>query len=79
MAREARLRQKDATVSVLLEADVTDARDIMDISIFDTLEKEWLLAPGAKLRVERIEDDPQQDGGTSAGHGLEKVYLTQIA
>jgi hypothetical protein len=53
----------DATVSVFVKVDVQDARDVSEISVLDGAEAEWLLPPGGKLKVEKIEDDPVKDPG----------------
>jgi hypothetical protein len=47
----------DATVSVFVEAEVVDARDIQDLSIYGGIEAEWLLPPGGYLVIEAIEDE----------------------
>ena len=44
-------------VSVYEEAEIEDARDVMDFSIFAS-ENEWLVLPGTKLKVVDIVDDP---------------------
>lgn len=69
----------DATISVFVEADILDARDIMALSVYGATEQEWLVPPGTKLIVESIEDDTvQEDGEPPAATAWKKVYLKQV-
>lgn len=69
----------DQTVSVFLEVEVTNARDLRQLSIFGYTEAEWLLLPGATFSISKVEDDPQHDAGAPAATLWKKVTLTQTA
>lgn len=69
----------DATVSVFVEVDVHDARDISEMSIYGATEAEWLLPPGGKLVVDRIEDDAVRNPGTPVATVWKKVRMRQVA
>ena len=68
----------DATTSVFVEAQITDARDLMALSVYGSGEAEWLLPPGTKLRVESINDDKQKDKGRPPAKAWKKVTLKQV-
>jgi hypothetical protein len=68
----------DATVSVFSIAKITDARDIMALSVVGDAEQELLLLPGAKLVVEKIEDDTDQQPGNPTATDWKIVHLKQI-
>ncbi len=68
----------DARTSVFVEAKVSDARDIMAISVYDAGEGELLLPPGTTLRVVSIQDDTEQDPGTPMAKNWKKVLLEQV-
>jgi len=70
----------DATTSVFVEASVTDARNVMALSIYSD-EKELLVPPGTTLRVEKIEDDTQREDGdpqAPKATAWKKVTLVQV-
>ena len=68
----------DATVSVFSIAKITDARDIMALSVVGDAEQELLLLPGSKLVVEKIEDDTDQEPGNPTATDWKIVHLKQI-
>src|SRR5262249_19735077 len=65
----------DATTSVFVQAFVTDARDVMALSVYGDGEKELLVPPGTKLRVEKIEDDAKREVGRPPAKQWKKVTL----
>ena len=69
----------DQTVSVFLEVEVVNGRDLRQLSVFGYSEAEWLLMPGATFTIDRIEDDPQHDVGTPTATAWKKVKLKQTA
>ena len=68
----------DATVSVFVECDVLDARDISEMSIYGANEAEWLLPPGGKLVVDSIGDDSVRNPGVPAATAWKKVRMRQV-
>ncbi|MCE9661716.1 MAG: hypothetical protein K8R60_24595 [Burkholderiales bacterium] len=68
----------DATVSVFVEVDVHDARDISEMSIYGATEAEWLLPPGGKLVVDAIAEDPVKNAGHPAATVWKKVRMRQV-
>jgi hypothetical protein len=67
-----------ATTSVFIEAQVTDARDLMALSVYGDGEKEWLVPPGTKLQVVDVKDDKQRDAGKPAAKEWKKVFMKQV-
>jgi hypothetical protein len=68
----------DATISVFVEVDVHDARDISEMSIYGADEAEWLLPPGGKLVVDTIGDDSVRNRGVPAATAWKKVRMRQV-
>jgi ADP-ribosyltransferase exoenzyme len=68
----------DATVSVFVEVDVHDARDISEMSIYGATEAEWLLPPGGKLVVDTIAEDSVKNAGHPAATAWKKVRMRQV-
>jgi hypothetical protein len=68
----------NATTSVFIQAQITDARDLMALSVYGDSEKEWLLPPGTKLRVEDVQDDNKRDVGSPAARQWKKVFMKQV-
>jgi hypothetical protein len=68
----------DATISVFVECDVLDARDISEMSIYGANEAEWLLPPGGKLVVDSIDDDSVRNAGVPKATAWKKVRMRQV-
>jgi hypothetical protein len=68
----------DSTVSVFVEVQVHDARDVSEISIYGAGEAEWLLPPGGFLEVKSIEDDTTRNAGTPTATAWKKVKMEQV-
>jgi len=68
----------EATTSVFIEAQITDARDLQALSVYGNSEKEWLLPPGTKLRVEDVQDDSKRDAGKPPAKQWKKVIMKQV-
>ena len=68
----------DATISVYVECDVLDARDISEMSIYGANEAEWLLPPGGKLVVDSIDDDSVRNPGVPEATAWKKVRMRQV-
>lgn len=68
----------DATTSVFIEAQITDARDVQALSVYGDKEKEWLLPPGTKLRVVDVQEDSQRDAGLPPAKQWKKVIMKQV-
>jgi hypothetical protein len=68
----------DKTYSVMVEADIPEARDISNLSV-NGQEMECLAPPGTKLLVERIIDEADQPEGSltnaPAATAWKRVYL----
>lgn len=67
----------DATVSVMIEAHISNARDIQEFSVYKS-EKELLVPPNTMLVVDDIEDDPRNDVGNPPATEWKKVVLKQV-
>ena len=67
----------DATTSVFVEAQITDGRDLTELSVYGAAEAEWLLPPGTKLIVESIQDDNKRGPGRPPAKEWKKVILKQ--
>jgi hypothetical protein len=68
----------DATVSVFVEVDVLDARDISEISVYGAKEAEWLLPPGGKFVVDSVDDDSVRHVGHPPATAWKKVRMRQL-
>lgn len=69
---------QDATVSVFVEVQVQDARDISEMSIYGQTEAEWLLPPGGKFVVDKIEEDSVKHDGAPKATAWKKVKMRQV-
>jgi len=67
----------DATTSVFVEAQITDGRDLTELSVYGAGEAEWLLPPGTKLIVESIQDDNKRGPGRPPAKEWKKVIPKQ--
>ena len=67
----------DQTLNVMCTLNTTNARDIRNLSIFGSVEEEWLLLPGATFNIDRIEEKPSGPAGTPKATKWIEVHLTQ--
>lgn len=68
----------DQTVSVMCIFSVTNGRDISELSVMGSLEKEVLLLPGATFQVSKIESPTEGDEGKPSATDWKVVYLDQV-
>ena len=67
----------EQTVSVVAEVEVYDARDISEMSVTKS-ENEWMLPPGGKLTVVRVEESAKKFPGTPPATAWKKVFMKQV-
>ena len=68
------------TVSVMLDLNVIDAKDVQDLSIYGDTEGEWMIQPGAKFRIDSIKQ--KRTGKPGVPPTITKWYeisMTQIS